>query len=150
MAAQDDAVSRRAEEISREIRDVVLSVDPAGMLALFLYGSALSRFFRPDSDLDIAILDDPRHPLSWQDQARLMDAFERVTGRAVDLRLLRESSLSHQAHVLEYGRRIWTGNPGEAERYAREVLEAVDQDRERSESQWSQTLDRLARTATAH
>jgi predicted nucleotidyltransferase len=62
-------------------------------LAVFLYGSALDRLFRPDSDLDVAVLDDKQHPLSWPDQARLMDALERTTGRGVDLRMLRESSL---------------------------------------------------------
>jgi predicted nucleotidyltransferase len=147
MDAKQSAVSRRIEEISRELRKVVESGDPTGILALFLYGSALNRLFRPDSDLDIAILDSPERPLSWQDQARLMDAFERATGRGVDLRLLRESSLSHQAHVLEQGRILWTREPGEVEQYARQVLEEARQARARTEAQWSQTLHRLARTA---
>jgi predicted nucleotidyltransferase len=147
MDAQESAVSRRIEEISRELRQVVGNGEHAGILALFLYGSALNRLFRPDSDLDVAILDSSEHPLSWQDQARLMDAFERATGRGIDLRLLRESSLSHQAHVLEQGWRLWTRDPGEVERYTLRVLEEAGQARERNEAQWSQTLHRLARTA---
>lgn len=147
MDAKERAVSRRIEEISREIRQVLESEHPDGILALFLYGSALSRLFRPDSDLDIAILESPEHPLSWQAQARLMDAFERATGRSVDLRLLRESSLSHQAHVLEQGWRLWTRDPDGTEQYTRQVLEEASEAREHTEAQWSQTLHRLARTA---
>lgn len=119
------------------------------MLAVFLYGSALDRLFRPDSDLDVAVLDSLEHPLSGQDQARLMDDLERSTGRSIDLRMLRDLSLSHQAHILERGRMIWAEVPGEVERYAREILQAAGQARQRSESQWSQLLNRLARASTA-
>jgi predicted nucleotidyltransferase len=118
-------------------------------LAVFLYGSALDRLFRPDSDLDVAVLDSPERPLDGSGQAKLMDLLERATGRGVDLRLLRESSLSHQAHVIDHGRMVWTRDQSAVERYSREVLRAAREACKGSDSRWSQTLDRLAGTGAA-
>lgn len=142
-------VARRSEEIASVVQRVAQSWNQAEVVAVFLYGSALDRLFRADSDLDIGVLDSLEHPLDGPDQARLMDALERATGRGVDLRLLRESSLSHQAHVVEQGRIVWTRDPGAVERYTQDVQAAIHQAREGSRSRWSQTLDRLARIATA-
>jgi predicted nucleotidyltransferase len=144
-----DTLSRRIEEITAALQRVVAGGSPQGVLAVFLYGSALGRLFRPDSDLDVAVLDDPEHPLDWRDQAKLMDDLERATGHGVDLRLLREISPSHQSHVIEQGRRVWTKDPGEVERHAREMLDAARQAHARSEGRWSQMLERLAKTAAA-
>jgi predicted nucleotidyltransferase len=150
METSEIDVTRRTEEIAAAVRRVVESCGPEGILAVFLYGSALDRLFRPDSDLDIAVLDNPQHPLGWSDQARLMDALERAMGRGIDLRLLRESSLSHQAHVIERGRRVWMSDPGAVEQYILETLTAAGKARKSSETQWSQTLNRLGKTAAAH
>jgi len=139
-----DAVTQRVEELADALRRVLESGGSEGIQAIFLYGSALDREFRSDSDIDIAVLDSVEHSLDWRAQARLMDALERATGRNVDLRLLRESSPSHQAHVLEQGRLMWTNDSGEVERYSREILAAVRQTRERSAREWPQVLDRLA------
>jgi predicted nucleotidyltransferase len=147
MDASESAVNRRVEEIATVVQNIVESCGLKGILAVFLYGSALDRLFRPDSDLDVAVLDDKQHPLGWPDQARLMDALERTTGRGVDLRMLRESSLSHQAHVIERGRLVWIGVIDAVEQYMLETLMAAVQARKRSEPQWSQTLNRLAKTA---
>jgi predicted nucleotidyltransferase len=49
---------------------------PAKLRAAILYGSSLGPSFRPDSDIDVAILDETDHRLSWQEQARLMDLGE--------------------------------------------------------------------------
>ncbi|HKI04333.1 MAG TPA: nucleotidyltransferase domain-containing protein [Thermoanaerobaculia bacterium] len=120
------------------------SAVPEGVEAVFLYGSALGPLFRSDSDIDIALLDRESSPLSWRDQARLMDTLERATGHGVDLRMLRESSPSHQAHVLEHGRLVWSRDPAEIERFTRKALAAARRQRERSELAWPQALDRLA------
>lgn len=149
MDASESAVTQRIEEIAAAVQHTVESCGPKGILAVFLYGSALDRLFRPDSDLDVAVLDNPQHPLGWADQARLMDALERATGRGVDLRMLRGSSLSHQAHVIERGRLVWMSDPSTVEQYRLETLMAAGQARKRSETQWSQTLNRLAKTAVA-
>jgi predicted nucleotidyltransferase len=144
-----DLITQRVDEIAAIVRRVSESESVGKILAVFLYGSALSRLFRPDSDLDIAVLDSPERPLDWSAQAKLMDRLERATGHGVDLRMLRESSLSHQAHVIDEGRMVWTRDPAEVEHYAREARAAARQGRAGSESRWSQTLDRLARTAAA-
>jgi predicted nucleotidyltransferase len=143
----DTAIARRVDEIAAIVRRVSESESAGKILAIFLYGSALSRLFRPDSDLDIAVLDSPEKPFDWSAQAKLMDHLERATGHGVDLRMLRESSLSHQAHVFDEGRMVWTTNPAEVEQYVRESRAAARQGRAGSEARWSQTLDRLARTA---
>jgi predicted nucleotidyltransferase len=145
--AAESSTLRRIEELSAALRRVAEQGTPCGVLAIFLYGSALSRLFRPDSDLDVAILGSREHPLDRRGQAKLMDDLERATGRGVDLRLLRASSPSHQAHVLEQGLMVWTQDPGEVEGYSREILDTAHRAHERSELQWSQLLARLARTA---
>jgi predicted nucleotidyltransferase len=146
MEPAENTVARRSDEVAAVVRRISDEA-PSEALAVFLYGSALDRHFRPDSDLDIAVLDSPERPLDWAGQAKLMDSLERATGRAVDLRLLRESSLSHQAHVVEHGRMIWTSDQDAVERYSRKTLMAARKAREGSGSQWSQTLDRLAKIA---
>lgn len=144
--AAEDSTLRRIEELSAALRRVAEKGKPSGVLAVFLYGSALSRLFRSDSDLDVAILDSRENPLDRQGQAKLMDDLERATGRGVDLRLLRASSPSHQAHVIEQGLMVWTKDPGEVAGYTREILETAHRAHERSALQWSQLLARLART----
>ncbi|MFL6260324.1 MAG: nucleotidyltransferase domain-containing protein [Thermoanaerobaculia bacterium] len=149
MDTTEPAVARRIDEIAAIVRRIS-EIESAGkILAVFLYGSALSRLFRPDSDLDVAVLDSPESPLDWSAQAKLMDRLERATGYGVDLRMLRESSLSHQAHVINQGQMVWTKDPAEAERYVRETLTAARQTRASFESRWSQTLGRLAKAAAA-
>ena len=145
--AAESSITRRIEDLSTAVRQVAEKRAPSGVLAIFLYGSALSRLFRPDSDLDVAILDSREHPLDRHGQAKLMDDLERATDRGVDLRLLRASSPSHQAHVIEQGLMVWAKDPGEVAGYTREVLETAYRAHERSALQWSQLLARLARTA---
>jgi predicted nucleotidyltransferase len=146
MSTPESVIARRIEDLTVALRRVV-EEDPSGIRAVFLYGSALDALFRPDSDLDVAVLDDPAHPLSWSDQARLMDSLERITGRGVDLRLLRESSPSHQAHVIEHGKLVWRESPAEVERYTRAALDEARQAHQRAAAEWRAVLDRIAGTA---
>lgn len=134
----------RIKELAATSQQVLSQFPTSSLQAVFLYGSVLGAGFRADSDVDIAVLDDADDRLSWGDQARLMDALERATGHGVDLRMLRESSLSHQAHVLEQGRLLWWREPREeVERYAREVRAAVEEESERVEQAWSSLLLKL-------
>jgi predicted nucleotidyltransferase len=138
----------RVEEFTVTFRQVLSESSTLPLRAVFLYGSVLGPGFRADSDIDLAVLDDADDRLSWGDQARLMDSLERATGHGLDLRMLRESSLSHQAHVLEQGRLLWWREPrGEVERYAREVRAAVEEERERVEQAWSSLLLKLTGSA---
>jgi predicted nucleotidyltransferase len=147
MQTGEELIAERIERLIAACADT-LKASPTSVRAVFLYGSSLDRLFRPDSDLDIAVLDRPQTPLTWSEQARLMDGLERATGRAVDLRMLRESSLAHQAHVLEHGRILWMRDSGEVERYSRDVLAAAREAHEQSKQEWPRALERLAGLAT--
>ncbi|HWM94495.1 MAG TPA: nucleotidyltransferase domain-containing protein [Thermoanaerobaculia bacterium] len=144
MPADPSAIAERIEALVAACRSILQKEVPAGIRAVFLYGSSLKRSFRPDSDIDLAVLDDDRHPLSWSEQARLMDALERALGKGVDLRMLRESSPSHQAHVLEQGRLVWSRDPGVVESYGQDIRSAVSSEREHAAQEWPRVLDRLA------
>jgi predicted nucleotidyltransferase len=148
MPISEETVQGKIEELAATFRQVLSQFPSLALRAVFLYGSVLGPGFRADSDIDLAVLDDADDRLSFGDQARLMDALERTTGRGVDLRMLRESSLSHQAHVLEQGRLLWWREPrGEVERYAREVRGAVAEERERVAQAWSALLLKLTGSA---
>ncbi len=96
------------------------------------------------SSPDSAVLDLAEVPLTWSEQARLMDGLERATGRAIDLRMLRESSPAHQAHVVERGLVLWMRDPAEVERYTRTVLARAREAHKRSTREWPQVLERLS------
>jgi len=142
MATDSSAVRERIESLLASCRSVLQREGLQG--AVFLYGSSLERDFRPDSDVDLAVLDDSRHPLSWSEQARLMDVLERALGKGVDLRVLRETSPSHQAHVLEQGQLVWSKDPDLVEQYSREIRSAIQSEREQAAEEWPRVLDRLA------
>jgi len=140
----------RIEALAASLRPVLSQLSGLPVRAVFLYGSILGTGFRPDSDVDLAVLDDADDRLSWEDQARLMDALERAIGYGLDLRMLRESSLSHQAHVLEQGLLLWWREPREeVEGYAREVRAAVEEERERVQEAWSALLLKLSGSAAS-
>lgn len=142
MATDSAAVLERIESLVAACRHVLQREGFQG--AVFLYGSSLERDFRPDSDVDLAVLDDSRHPMSWSEQARLMDILERALGKAVDLRMLRETSPSHQAHVLDQGQLVWSQDPDLVEHYRREIQSAVQSEREHAAQEWPRVLGRLA------
>lgn len=144
MATDPTATAQRIESLVAACRGVLQREGLQGMQAVFLYGSSLERDFRSDSDVDLAVLDDVRHPLSWSEQARLMDVLERALGKGVDLRMLRETSPSHQAHVLEQGQLVWSRDPNLVERYGREIQNAVQSEREQVAKEWPRVLGRLA------
>lgn len=145
MRRRADAVQERVEQLSASCRTVLSRFEALPITAVFLYGSALTASFRADSDVDIAVLDDGQERLSWPDQARLMDALERATGHGLDLRMLRDSSLSHQAHVLEQGLLLWplVERPA-VKSYSREVLAAARKEHQRLRRDWSGLLARLS------
>ncbi len=123
--------------------------DCAEIIAVVVYGSALGRHFRSDSDLDIAVLDRPESPASEATLARMMDAIERRTGREVDLRRIADLSLSHQAHIFEQGQPVWIGDPYALEAARREVLRQNAEHRPVSDQAWPALLERLRRDHAA-
>ncbi|HEY2292639.1 MAG TPA: hypothetical protein VGM86_18210 [Thermoanaerobaculia bacterium] len=68
MDTTDTVIAQRIDEIAAMVRRISETESAGKILAVFLYGSALSRLFRSDSDLDIAVLDSPENPLDWSAQ----------------------------------------------------------------------------------
>lgn len=58
--------------------------------------------------------------------------------------MLRETSPSHQAHVLEQGQLVWSQDPGLVERYSQEIRSAIQSEREHVAQEWPRVLGRLA------
>ncbi len=121
----------------------------AEIIAVLVYGSALGRHFRLDSDLDIAVLDRPESPASEATLAQMMDAIERRTGREVDLRRIADLSLPHRAHIFEQGQPVWIGDPQALESTRREVLRQNAKQRPVSGQAWPALLERLRRDHAA-
>lgn len=113
------------------------------IVGVFLYGSMVQGNSRTDSDIDIAVLDAPDDRLSWKDEAQLMDALERATGGVVDLRMMRDTSLSHQIHILKEGKLIWTADEKTVEDYRRRALSS-DRSGDQVHKEWLSSVGRLA------
>ena len=111
-----------------------------GILAVYVYGSILGPRHRSDSDVDLAVLDQRNEPLRWTEQSMLMDEFERAIRMPVDLRMLRDCTLSHQAHILEHGELVWITDKAAVDEFARDVLTRYASHRERTKHVWSSTL----------
>jgi predicted nucleotidyltransferase len=144
MTSPDDTIEARIRRLIAVCQDALRGGMPGNLQALFLYGSALGPAFRSDSDIDIAVLDHPDNRLSWKEQARLMDLFERATGHSVDLRMLRDNPLSYQVNVLERGKRFWVGDSAEADRYERDVRSSWSREAHQEDRAWSEALSRLS------
>jgi predicted nucleotidyltransferase len=151
MRAASKTFQEQVETLIATGRETLRALDLPSVQAAILYGSALGQGWRLDSDVDIAILDSADARLSWREQAKLMDMLERATGRSVDLRMLRDLSVSHQAHVLETGRLLWAreAQRGALEGYRREVLAAAQAQRAEFDESWPQLLGRLTRHAAS-
>lgn len=151
MRAASETLQEQVERLIAASRETLQALAPPSLQAAILYGSALGQGWRLDSDVDVAILDSADDRLSWREQARLMDMLERATGRSVDLRMLRDLSVSHQAHVLESGRLFWLRETqrGALERFRGEVLAAARAQRAELDQDWPQLLGRLTRHAAS-
>jgi predicted nucleotidyltransferase len=108
-------------DLAATVRQLLEHWHGSGVLAAYLYGSILTERSRDDSDIDVAVLDVSDRRLGWAEQSRLMDEMERALGEPVDLRMLRDCSASHQAHVLERGLLVWTDDPARVEAYTRRI-----------------------------
>jgi predicted nucleotidyltransferase len=146
-----ETLQEQVERLIATGRETLRALDLPSLQAAILYGSALGQGWRQDSDVDIAILDSADDRLSWRAQAKLMDRLERALGRSVDLRMLRDLSVSHQAHVLESGRLLWApeGQHAALESYRHEVLAAAQARRAELDQDWPRLLGRLTRHAAS-
>ena len=140
-------MDQEIESIVETSRAVLDRWSGSGFVAVYLYGSVLGSRRREDSDIDVACLDREDALLPWSEQARLMDDLERALDAPVDLRMLRDLTTSHQAHVIEEGRAIRVEDASELESFERAVRERQIAGRAESERVWSRTLHDLARMA---
>jgi len=78
--ARDAIVAQKAEQGFEKLADRLRSL---GVRYATVFGSVATLQARPDSDIDVAVLN--RGPLSTADRERLMMAITESTGRSVDL-----------------------------------------------------------------
>jgi len=71
------APEERVEFVRSVCRRVLSGRARPELAAVFLYGSVLTSRFRPDSDIDVAVLDRSDGLLTWSEEANLMDGLER-------------------------------------------------------------------------
>lgn len=88
--------------------------------AVYRYGSAGSIHEREDSDLDIAIL--AGHPLSFEEQCRLVTDLMRVSERDVDLNDLRRLPVTLRVQIVTGGIRLYAADTAAAEEYDSRML----------------------------
>ncbi len=82
-----------------------LSAHLPNLLAIYLFGSRAGNVFGPDSDLDLAILNDgPLDPLALWD---LSSGLAEIAGCPVDLVDLRAASTVLQYQVITKGLQLW-------------------------------------------
>jgi predicted nucleotidyltransferase len=76
----------------------------AGVRRLYLFGSILTANFRPDSDIDMLVETDPRHPAGLLALGGLQMDLSELLGRTVHLTLLGGIPSSERARVLAESR----------------------------------------------
>ena len=94
--------------MNREALIAELRAHLPNLLAIYLFGSRAGDAFGPDSDLDLAILNDgPLDPLALWD---LSSGLAEIAGCPVDLVDLRAASTVLQYQVITKGLRLWAPN----------------------------------------
>jgi predicted nucleotidyltransferase len=94
--------------MNREALIAELRARLPNLLAVYLFGSRASGVYGPDSDLDLAILNDgPLDPLALWD---LSSSLAEIAGCAVDLVDLRAASTVLQYQVITKGLPVWALN----------------------------------------
>ena len=147
MDDQLDQIAMRTEQLIDICRKVLRRQGGDRLVAAYLYGSVLGARHRPDSDLDIAILDREDDRVSWEAQAELMDQLERATGQGVDMRMLREGTLAYQVHVVEQGRLIWSRDDEAVQAFAHAINEEHERCLDQRSQCWISLVGTLARRA---
>jgi predicted nucleotidyltransferase len=138
MRAMDCSVDTVCSTLASVLRE---HPDPS-VIAVFLYGSVLHARQRPDSDIDVAVLDTADLPLPYSRQAALMDVLERNVGAPVDLRMLRLGSIAYQTHVVTAGRLVHVTDRAALAAYESRLL--AEHDRGPATAELQETIRRLA------
>ncbi len=88
--------------------------------AIYRYGSAGSKYERPDSDIDIAILANRIVP--FQEMTKLAVTLMDLTGRDVDLNDMRKLPVTLRVQIILQGARIFCKDQVAAETYDTHTL----------------------------
>lgn len=137
----------RVRAITEKCRRFFASRRDRRIVASFLYGSVLTEAWRSDSDVDVAVLDQAQDRLPWSEQAVLMDELERVTGFPIDLRMVRDCLISHQALILTQGSSLWVSEPLILEAFRKSVLDDFHERSPNLHETWVTLLESLGGAA---
>lgn len=116
-----------------------------GLVAVYLYGSAVRDGLRPDSDLDVGILLPPGADLAPEQRLALASELGSLAGRPVDLAVLgRPAGAVLGKEVVTSGRRLWDDGStavDEFEMYALGAYARLREDRAAVEAAYSLRTD---------
>ena len=90
------------------------------VLAIYRYGSAGSKYERPDSDIDIAIL--ANHIVPFQKMTELAATLMDVTERDIDISDLQKLPVTLRVQIVMQGERIFCKDQVAAETYDTHTL----------------------------
>lgn len=100
------------QPVREALTDLVERLERLQPVAIYLFGSQASGASRPDSDLDLALLQIPGAPaLSGPERLELIDELERLAGRQVDLVVLNRVPLPLQFEVIHTGKLLYESDP---------------------------------------
>jgi len=94
---EEDAIERLGEILASDTR----------LVAAYLFGSALTSRFGPESDVDVALLPLPGSALDGNDLLELSARASEAVGRPVDIGLLSFDQLIYAVEVLSGGRPLF-------------------------------------------
>jgi predicted nucleotidyltransferase len=92
-----------------EAARALLTESVAGIIAIYRFGSSVTGDFRPDSDIDLAVLADGR--LDPHVRFDLQDRLSAALRRPVDLVDLRGASTVMASQVVTHGVVVYDGDP---------------------------------------
>lgn len=115
MSSKPDSLDHLDARIVAVLREVLPNVE-----AIYRYGSFGGIYQRPDSDLDLAILD--QHKLGAATRLQLSELLAAQTGCIVDLNDMRTLPVTLRVQIVTQGRRLFAAHPATAEAYDSRTL----------------------------
>ena len=103
------------------------------IVVAYLYGSALSEYFRPDSDIDIALLLNPGTDMSSYKKLQLSGELSSLLNREVHLGIMSKNTLVFTKEIIEKGLQLFTKNDYFSNLYNATVLSMYAQLRENNQ-----------------
>jgi len=101
-------MSQERVEYNVEPLAALFAADEDVELAM-IFGSAVDRGLRADSDVDVAVL--TRSPLTAERKGAIIRVVAELTGRPVDLVDLRSAGVAVTSQILRHGRRLFERRP---------------------------------------